>query len=71
MGFEKKKTVSLKYVSIIRDMYKRVVINVKTCGGLMNKFSITIGMYQELTLNHFLFAIVMNEITKSIHEDIP
>ena len=27
-------------------------------------------MHQESTLSHFLFAIVMDEITKSIHEDI-
>ena len=67
----KKKAVPLKYVSIIRDMYEGVVTNVRTCGGLTNEFSITIGMHQGSALSHFLFAIVMDEITKSIHEDIP
>ena len=67
----KKKTVSLKYVSIIKDMYEGVVTNVRTCGGLTNEFSITIEMHQGSALSHFLFAIVMDEITKSIHEDIP
>ena len=70
MGFEKK-AVLLKYVSIIRDMYEGVVTNVRTYGGLTDEFSITIGLHQGSTLSPFLFAIVMDEITKSIHEDIP
>ena len=43
----KKKAVPLKYVSIIRDMYERVVTNVRTCGGLTNEFSITIGVHKD------------------------
>ena len=41
----KKKTVPLKYMSIIKDMYEGVVTNVRTCGGLTDEFSITIGMH--------------------------
>ena len=67
----KKKAVPLKYVSIIREMYEGVVTNVRICGGLTDEFSITIGVHQGSVLSHFLFAIVMDEITKSIHEDIP
>ena len=67
----KKKTVPFKYVSIIRDMYEGVVTNVRTCGGLTDEFLITIRVRQGSFLSHFLFAIVMDEITKSIHEDIP
>ena len=52
-------------------MYEGVVTNVKTCGGLTDEFSITIVVHQGSTLSPFLFAIVMDEITKSIHEDIP
>ena len=66
----KKNVVPLKYVSIIRDVYEGVVTNVRTCGGLTDEFSVTIGVYQGSTLSPFLFAIVMDEITKSIHEDI-
>ena len=56
-------------MSIIRDMYEGVVTNVRTCGGLTNKFSI--GVHQGSTLSHFLFAIVMDEIIKSIRGEIP
>ena len=55
----------------IRDVYEGVVTNVRTCGKLTDEFSITIGVYQRSALSHFLFTIVMDEITKSIHEDIP
>ena len=44
MGFEKK-TVPLKYVSIIRDMYEAVVTNVRTCGRVTDEFPITIEVY--------------------------
>ena len=67
----KKKTNSLIYMSIIRDIYERVVTNVRTCGGLIDEFPITIGVHQGSALSPFLFAIIMDEITKSIHENIP
>ena len=41
-----KKVVSFKYVSIIKNMYKGVITNVRTCGGLTVGFSITIRMHQ-------------------------
>ena len=52
-------------------MYEGVVTNIWTCGGLTDEFSITIGLHQGSALSPFLFAIVMDEITKSTHEDIP
>ena len=66
-----KKVVPFKYVSIIKDMYEGVVTNVITCGGLTDEFMITIEVHQGSNLNHFLFVIVMDEITKSLHEKIP
>lgn len=36
----------------------------------MDKFSITIEMHKRFALSFFFFAIVMNEITKNINEDI-
>ena len=41
-----KKTVPLKYVSIIRDMYEGLATNVRTCDRLTNEFPITIGIHQ-------------------------
>ena len=61
-----KKKVSIKYIDIIKDMYDRVVANVRTCGDITSDFSITIGLLQGSALSPFLFSIVMVEITKTI-----
>ena len=34
-------------------------------------FSITIGLHQGFALSPFLFAIVMDELTRTIHDGIP
>jgi len=52
-------------------MYDGVVANVRTCGGITSDFSITIGLHQESALTPFLFAIVMDEFTKTIQHEIP
>ena len=52
----KKKAVSLKYASIIRDMYEGVVTNVRTYGGLTDEFPITIGLHQGSTFESFPFC---------------
>ena len=65
-----KKTDSLKYVSIIRDMYEGVVTNVTTYGRLMDEFLIIIRVHHGLALSLFLYAIVMYKITKSFYEEI-
>ena len=66
-----KKGVSIKYIDIIKNMYDEVVANVKTCGGITSNFSITIGLHQGSTLSTFLFFIVMDELTRTIQDEIP
>ena len=48
-----------------------VVATVRTCGDITNDFSITIRLHQGSALIPFLFAIVMDELTRAIHEKIP
>ena len=66
-----KKGVLIKYIDIIKDMYDGVVANVRTYGGITNDFSITIGLHQGSALSPFLFAIVMDELTRAIQDEIP
>ena len=66
-----KKGVPVKYIDIIKDMCDGVVENIRTCGGIINDFSITIGLHQESTLGPFLFVIVMDELTTPIQDEIP
>jgi len=65
-----KKEVPIKYIEIIKDMYDRVVANVRTYGGITSDFSITIGLHQGSALSPFLFVIVMNELTSAIQDEI-
>ena len=58
-------------IDIIKDMYDEVVANVRTCGDITSDFSITIGLHQRSTLSPFLFAIVIDEFTRAIQDEIP
>jgi len=66
-----KKRVPIKYIDIIKDMYDGIVANVRTYGGIISNFSITIGLHQGSALSLFLFAIVMDELTRAIQDKIP
>jgi len=66
-----KKGVPIKYIDIIKDMYDGVVANVRTYGGITSNFSITTRLHQGSTLSPFLFAIVMDELTRAIQDEIP
>jgi len=66
-----KKGVPIKYIDIIKDMYDGVVANVKTCESITSDFSITIGLHQGSVLSPFLFAMVMDELTRPIQDEIP
>ena len=51
--------------------YNVVVANVRTCGGITSDFSIIIGLHQGFALSPFLLAIVMDERTRAIQDEIP
>jgi hypothetical protein len=67
-----KHKVSTKYITLIKNMYDNVVISVQISGdGDTNDFPINIGLHQGLTLSPYLFALVMDEVTRDIQGDIP
>jgi len=66
-----KKRVPIKYIDIIRDIYDGVVANVRTYGGITSDFSITIWLHQGSALSPFLFAIVIDELSRAIQDEIP
>ena len=66
-----KKGISLRYIDLIKDMYDGAITNVRTSGGLSDSFPITIGLHQGSALSPFLFAIVMDELTKNIQDEVP
>jgi hypothetical protein len=66
-----KHKVSTKYITLIKDMYDNIVTNVRISDGDTNDFSINIGLHQGSALSPYLFALVMDEITRDIQGDIP
>jgi hypothetical protein len=51
-------------------MYDNVVISVRTSNGDTNAFSINIGLHQGSALSPYLFALVMDEVTRDIQYGI-
>jgi hypothetical protein len=66
-----KHKVSSKYITLIKDMYDNVVTSVQTSDGDTNDFPINIGLYQGSALSPYLFALVMDEVTRDIQGGIP
>jgi hypothetical protein len=66
-----KHKVLTKYVTLIKDMYDKVVTSVRTTDGDTDVFPINIGLHQGLTLSPYLFALVIYEVTRDIQGDIP
>jgi hypothetical protein len=66
-----KHKVSSKYITLIKDMYDNVVTSVRKNDKDTNDFLINIGLHQGLALNSYLFALVMDEVTRDIQGGIP
>ena len=61
-----KHKVPTKYVGLIKDMYNNVVTRVRTSDGDTDDFPIRIGLHQGSALSPYLFALVMDEVTRDI-----
>ena len=55
----------------MKDMYNNIVTSVRTCDGDTDDFSIRIGLHQGPGLSPYLFALMMDEVTRDIQGDIP
>jgi hypothetical protein len=52
-------------------MYDKIVASVRTTDGDTNVFPINIGLHQDSTLSSYLFALVIDKVTRDIQGDIP
>ena len=66
-----KHKVPAKYITLIKDMYNNVVTSVRTSDVDTDDFPIKIGLHQGSALSPYLFALMMDEVTRDIQGDIP
>jgi hypothetical protein len=66
-----KHKVSIKCITLIKDIYDNAVTSVQTSDGDTNDFPINIGLHQGSTLSSYLFALVMDEVIRDIQGGIP
>jgi Reverse transcriptase (RNA-dependent DNA polymerase) len=66
----KKKRVSTKYITLIKDMYTNVMTCVIAYDDESDTFPIRIELHQRSTLSPYIFTLVMDEITKVIQGNI-
>jgi hypothetical protein len=63
--------VSTKCIALIKDMYDDVVTSVRTSDEGTNDFLINIGLHQGSALSPYLFALVIDEVTRDIQGGVP
>ena len=59
------------YIRVIKDMYEGGKMSVMMLGGVTNDFHVGMSLHQCLALSHFLFTLVMDELTRRIQDKLP
>ena len=59
------------YVESIQDMYEGARTSVRSAAGLTEDFEVRVGLNQGSALSPFLFAIIMDVLTKDVRKEAP
>ena len=52
-------------------MYRGAMTTTRTIVGKTNEFPITVGLHQGSALSPYLFALVMDELTRHMQDEVP
>ncbi|KAK3507843.1 hypothetical protein QTP70_001395 [Hemibagrus guttatus] len=67
----RKSGVAEKYVRVVQDMYERSRTVVRCAVGQTEEFNVEVGLHQGSALSPFLFAIVMDQLSKEVRQESP
>ncbi|KAK3568949.1 hypothetical protein QTP86_020633 [Hemibagrus guttatus] len=67
----RKSGVAEKYVRVVQDMYERSRTVVRCAVGQTEEFKVEVGLHQGSALSHFLFAIVMDQLSEEVRQESP
>ncbi|KAK3531775.1 hypothetical protein QTP70_029759, partial [Hemibagrus guttatus] len=67
----RKSGVAEKYVREVQDMYERSRTVVRCAVGQTEEFKVEVGLHQGSALSHFLFAIVMDQLSEEVRQESP
>ncbi|GJS62496.1 retrovirus-related pol polyprotein LINE-1 [Tanacetum coccineum] len=65
------KGTSRRYIKVIKDMYDGAKTRVRTSIGNTEFFPIEVGLHQGSAISPYLFALILDELSRGIQEDIP
>ncbi|GKE37338.1 retrovirus-related pol polyprotein LINE-1 [Tanacetum coccineum] len=60
-----------KYLRVIRDMYEGAKTRVRSIVGNTKFFPVKVGLHQGLAISPYLFALILDELSRRIQENIP
>ncbi|GJZ51585.1 retrovirus-related pol polyprotein LINE-1 [Tanacetum coccineum] len=60
-----------RYIRVIKDMYDGVQTRVQTSIGNTKFFPVEVGLHQESAYSLYIFALILDELSRGIQEDIP
>ncbi|KAK3515420.1 hypothetical protein QTP70_018872 [Hemibagrus guttatus] len=67
----RKSGVAEKYVRVVQDMYERSRTVVRCAVGQTEEFKVEVGLHQGSALSHFLFAMVMDQLSEEVRQESP
>nr|GEY30296.1 retrovirus-related Pol polyprotein LINE-1 [Tanacetum cinerariifolium] len=65
------KGTSRRYIRVIRGMYNGAKTHVRTSIRSIEFFPVDVGLHQGSTISPYLFALILDELSRGIQEDIP
>ncbi|GJX44892.1 retrovirus-related pol polyprotein LINE-1 [Tanacetum coccineum] len=65
------KGTSRRYIKVIRDMYDGAKTRVRTSIGNTEFFPVDVGLHQGSAISPYLFALILDGLSRGIQEDIP